>query len=556
MSNNYRININILKHSLFKWTILFAILFLPLWATLSDYGITCDEPIYMEATLNIKKWLSLETADKLKREIIDQYWKPDPRRNIHPSGLKWFYVIAQKTIFWEKDAYMQNGIFNILLFSISVIIFLNWWNRNSFWRHLFFVLILLTIPRFFAHIHFPATDIPMTSFLLLFLVCLERTLLGKGFWVAGLVLGFLASIKITSLLLTFPIFLAMIIGHRDKLITVLVRLSLVCLVGLIFFYIINPDYWYSPFSRSFEFLSQTLTRKTWTPVTLFFNGHYYSYRGPFYYPFIIFLITTPILHIVLLLTGLVSCSLNNNLRKDFKTTLLFICLLFPFIILALPISPAHDGIRYLLPAFPFALCFMVVGLEKLWLFMKNQSKIGFGMVFSRYAVAIIMVTLFAIDIYGPARFPPFELSYYNKIVGGISGAYKRGYETTYWWEIINDDVIEHLNNLCGNAYVYFPLSPTDLFFTHMTKANKINFRPTQKPNEAEFMLIYGRPFVGFWEFHSRSTLKKNHIKPYKIWEISLDSVPLMRLYRLESVSTKLYDPKKPSSFNDLKIDQN
>ena len=496
------IDIKKLNYSLLKWFIPFVFLLLPLWATLSDYGITWDEPIYMEATLKIKQWLGLGLTEKLNPEVIDQYWKTDPRRNVHPSGLKWFYIIAQKAIFWEQDPYKQNGFLNTLFFSMTVIIFLNWWDKNAFGRHLAYVLILLTIPRFFAHIHFPATDIPMTSFLLLFIVCLDRMLLGRGFWLAGIIFGILVSIKFTSLLLVFPIFLAMTVGHRDRLKTVLIQLSLVCLTGLVFFYIINPDYWYSPLSRSIEFLTQTLTRKSWTPVTLFFNGHYYSYRGPYHYPFTIFLITTPILHMVLLLTGVITCILNKSLFKNFKTFLLFIGLATPFVILSLPMSPAHDGIRYLLPAFPFAICFMVLGLEKLWLFIKDQSSTGFLKVFSRYAASVVMLFLFAIDIYGPARFPPFELSYYNKLIGGIPGAYRKGFETTYWWEIMNHDVIEQLNRICGNAYVYFPLPPIDLFFKHMIKANKISFRPTKNPNEADFMIIYGRPFVRFWEFHT------------------------------------------------------
>ena len=132
MSDNNQINRESIIHSIFKWIFPFAILFLPLWATLPDYGISCDEPIYMEATLHIEKWLSLGITEKLDPKKIDQYWKTDPRRNVHPSGLKWFYIIAQKAIFWEKDAYKQNAFLNILLFSISVIIFLNWWDRDSF----------------------------------------------------------------------------------------------------------------------------------------------------------------------------------------------------------------------------------------------------------------------------------------------------------------------------------------------------------------------------------------------------------------------------------------
>jgi hypothetical protein len=189
MSDNNRTIVRILNYSFLKWIIPFFLLLVPLWITLYDYGITWDEPIYMEATLKIKQWLSLPSLEMMNPEVINRYWKTDPGRNVHPSGLKWFYIIAQKTIFWEKDPYRQNGLLNILFFSVSIIIFLNWWDKNSYWRPLSYVLILLTIPRFFAHIHFPATDIPMISFLLLFLVYLDRMLFRKSFWLAGIFLG-------------------------------------------------------------------------------------------------------------------------------------------------------------------------------------------------------------------------------------------------------------------------------------------------------------------------------------------------------------------------------
>ena len=71
-------------------------------ATLTDYGITSDEPIYMEAAWNIEKWLSLKPNKIFNQNEIDRYWKTDPIRNVHPSGVKWLYLTAQKSIFWEN----------------------------------------------------------------------------------------------------------------------------------------------------------------------------------------------------------------------------------------------------------------------------------------------------------------------------------------------------------------------------------------------------------------------------------------------------------------------
>jgi hypothetical protein len=40
---------------------------------------------------------------------------------------------------------------------------------------------------------------------------------------------------------------------------------------------------------------------------------------------------------------------------------------------------------------------------------------------------------------------PFQLSYYNRLVGGIRGAYRRGLETTYFMEAITPAFLQTLN---------------------------------------------------------------------------------------------------------------
>ncbi len=524
--------LNITRSESIRSLILLLLICLPLLATLSDYGITSDEPIYMEAAWNIKKWLSLDLQKMFNRNEIDRYWKTDQRRNVHPSGVKWLYLIAQKTIFWEKDPYRQNGVLNVLIFSISLTIFLKWWSEDLFIRAVFYIIILFTIPRFFGHTHFPATDIPMTSLLILLVAGMDRIIFHKSFWILGIILGFFISIKITSFLLTLPVLAAAFIWYRKEWKRLLIRMIFICIIGVTIFYVINPDYWFDPVSRLKEFVTQSITRRSWTPFTVFFDGHFYDYRGPFYYPFTIFLITTPILHILLLLTGLASAIFNKTAHTDFKVSLIFLCLIFPFILLTLPISPAHDGIRYLLPAFPFAACFMTLGLERIWAFIRDQSNSTLKTIMLRWIVAVILLIIFAGDLKSPARYPPFELSYYNRIVGGISGAFKRGYETTYWWEILNNEVLERLNETCFGSYVYFPISPMNYYFKHMNDFKKIEFIPTGDIKKAQFMLIFGRPYVNFWEVKTWPLFKKLHEKPILIWGIKLDSIPILNLYRI------------------------
>jgi hypothetical protein len=43
------------------------------------------------------------------------------------------------------------------------------------------------------------------------------------------------------------------------------------------------------------------------------------------------------------------------------------------------------------------------------------------------------------------RIHPYELSYYNELVGGPRGAWRRGFELTYWYDAFNPSVMDELN---------------------------------------------------------------------------------------------------------------
>ena len=515
--------------------ILFLLITLPLLLTLPRYGVTFDEPIYLEAARNVQKWMGLPGGRFFDPETIARYWKTDPLRNVHPSGLKWIYLIAGKIIFWENDPYLQNRILNVLLFGICLTVFLCWWTEDSPGSRILYVLLLLTIPRLFAHLHFAATDIPMTALLLLLVVCLDRTLLLGKYWLSGVLLGLLVCIKITSVLLTIPLFVTFLVWYRKRWRVIVTRLAVICLLGVLVFYLLNPDWWFSPLSRCREFLTSTLTRHAWTPFTLYFGGHFYDYRGPWYYPFVIFVITTPLLYLACLFAGVAWRVKEARARLEIKSVLLFVGLATPFALLALPLSPAHDGIRYLLPAFPFALCFMTTGIRNGWRYITGGPAPGKKGLAARCTVAVAGIALLGADLHSPARYPPFELSYYNLLVGGVSGARRKGYETTYWWETFNPKALEEVNRRCKGATVYFPAPPTDLFFEQMRTQGRIAFTPTQeRPQDADFMLIIGRPFVRFWEAKTWPLYRGAGKVPVPVWEIALDSVPLLRLYRIKT----------------------
>jgi hypothetical protein len=515
--------------------LVFLLFSAPVLFTLPDYGITHDEPIYMEASRSIRQWLSLDLRTMLSRESIEEHWKTDPLRNVHPSGVKWLYLIAQGTVFWEKDPYTQNRMFFIFVFAGSLVLFLQWNFAPSLSKSILAILLVLSIPRFFAHAHFAATDMPMTAFLMLFTVATSRSMAQGNPWLAGILLGILASIKVTSVLLALPLLAYFLILHRTPARKAIRTASLLALTAGLTFYVLNPDWWFSPLSRSMEFIAQTLTRKNWAPLSVYFGGTVYHYRGPFTYPFVMFFITTPLLHLLCLLAGFGYFFCDKTRRTDPRMIAGFVGFFTPFVLLALPLSPTIDGIRYLLPAFPFAVCWMTTGFMVLWNFIARSPGKSLVPAALRMGLAVVSLALFALDVQNPARKPPYELSYYNSSVGGLTGAHQRGYETTYWWEILNDSALREVNSLTSGSRVYFPVLPTDLFFKHAMEKRKLAFSVVEDFREAEFTLVFGRPNVSYWEKHIRSVLNKEDKIILPVWELSIDSVPLLRLHKIRQM---------------------
>ena len=67
------------------------------------------------------------------------------------------------------------------------------------------------------------------------------------------------------------------------------------------------------------------------------------------------------------------------------------------------------------------------------------------------------------------RIHPYELSYYNELIGGPRGAWERGFELTYWYDAFNDKVIAELNRR-------LPPSAEVDFLNDKTKTSVSRFR--------------------------------------------------------------------------------
>ena len=85
------------------------------------------------------------------------------------------------------------------------------------------------------------------------------------------------------------------------------------------------------------------------------------------------------------------------------------------------------------------------------------------------------------------RIHPYELSYYNELIGGPRGAWERGFELTYWYDAFNGPVIDDLNRkLPPNAQVDFLNDKTDSAVTSSRSSRPwASFRGDIRRSEAD-----------------------------------------------------------------------
>jgi hypothetical protein len=141
----------------------------------------------------------------------------------------------------------------------------------------------------------------------------------------------------------------------------------------------------------------------------------------------------------------------GQIRRD-RLPLYFLVHFLTFPVLRMLPTPAHDGIRLFLPTFFFLAALAGWGTVALARDICRRTRMP----------APIAVSVLAALVLGPAaldlaRIHPFELSYYNALIGGPRGAWHRGFELTYWFDAFNGQTLEELNQkLPPGAELDFP----------------------------------------------------------------------------------------------------
>ncbi len=508
-------------------------------------GYSWDEVLaYFAGSENFLEWLS-QVRERILAGQWDSIWEPAFHRqywplmtpenqrffnfNGHPPLTRFLPTITWYFFHdWMGD-FPSYRLSPAIIFSIAVMVLFRVMARQfDYATGLFAALSLVLMPRVFGHAHIAATDTTLMAFWLFTVVAFYKGLEDKR-WSYGfaVLLGLAFSVKFTGLMIPLSLILFMILAREKRAwrnVAVAAIISPVVLIAL------NPTWWVGSFSNFLDhYILASLTRVEYFPIPVYYLGEVHPVYAPWHHPLVMTAVTVPT---VILLFALLGGIYAVKQRADRWVLLLLSQVIFYYGILILPISPDYDGIRLFLPVFPYLACLAALGFRGLrdWaLQYKGRWPSALGQLGMKKIMALIFVLVFFWPAVRLASIHPFYLEYYNGLAGGVAGANRLGFETTYWFDTLTASAREEINKLPPNSKVgFFP--GIDLYSQYLQKRGLLRKDLILTKKDFHYMVLMPRismmvqsPYLLRWYFEE---------KPYYV--LSQDGIPMLLIYKTEN----------------------
>ena len=531
-------------------------------ATQGDYGVVSDVPNYFFSSMRQLAWLEDFTqsllggspADAVNRDSVLEHWRWMPERNLHPplsreiGGASWFVF---RDLLGTVGAYRVGVMLTFACLTGACAAFTAI-AAGSLTAGAGAGLTILTIPALFAHGHFAHTDLFLSAFWFGAAACLYLWLESPrpGLLIgAGLLLGAALATKFTGLLLV-PVLGIWLLVRRPG--DAAWALPILALFAAAVFFLSNPVFWVDPKLGFADYFGAGLDRVEGIggAIQTEYFGRFYTYRGPWHYPVMWTAIVIPPTLIVAITAGL----FDGRRKKLIGFCLLNIAVLY--LALLLPTAPMHDGVRLFLPVFPFFAILSGVGtvfiVDRTGRLIRSDDRR-----MTPVLASLALLLLFLPAAAAVVRTHPYQLSYFNLLIGGTAGAAEKGLEVTNLKEVLNDEVLLDLSSsiaadaaidgglfleeLCfyqtldraphswnvETAWPAMDADGSDLVLACRGDAIRepaVVNRPVQDP---DFLFVLNRKAMwrGIeWALHEQEAV------PF--YQVSLDGVPLLSVYRM------------------------
>src|SRR5689334_18869163 len=433
--------------------------------TAGDYGVVWDEPAYFHASDLHIEWLKKLVQgphDNLSALLDDkgiaEAWHWNPYNVPHPPLSRILSGLTHLFLHPFLDKFTSYRVAPALFFAALVTV-AYLWLKELFGElaGIFSALTILLMPNLFAFAHMAVTDLPLAS-----LWFLTTYAFWKGIknclWsiLLGVVWGLALATKFPAVLIPIPVVLWAQMFQRNRYSN---NIFAMLFVAPLIMLAMQPYLWHNTGVRVLEFLYEGITRGNRPDTNFgvaFFGSTLLSSQLPWYYSFFIVGVTTPEPFILLALIGILSIAWRSEQRAALM--LFLVSGMFVMSLGLLPGAVLHDGVRQLVSALPFMAALAAAGFHSVFSLLVQLgsqhlqlARLNVGKV----KIAVFLLPLFCLspllDLY---LSHPFQLSYYNRLVGGPPGAYHVGLETSYFMEAFTPKFLRTLNQkLPPNAII-------------------------------------------------------------------------------------------------------
>ncbi len=316
------------------------------------------------------------------------------------------------------------------------------------------------VPRVFFHAHLTCFDIPITAVSFAVLYAFWRSLSSR-WWavVAAFLWGVALLTKLNSFFLPITLMLWWGIAGLRGLTWSRWRLSLppfplalllMPLVGLPMLFLFWPWLWYDALASFGKYLSFHLDHEHY--FQYYFGRAYQSPPFPVAMPYVLTLVTVPVITVVLFVVGVGRCffwpapewlrcprgwwSQQEELHGDWgRGAFVLVNLAFPITLIAMPNTPVFGGVKHWFLSMPFFCLIAAHGLH--WLLVLARGGLPRRLQNASPALRWSGATVLAVVLLAPAvrdtlRYVPFGTAYYNEFIGGLPGAADSRMQRQFW----------------------------------------------------------------------------------------------------------------------------
>lgn len=329
----------------------------------------------------------------------------------------------------------------------------------------------------------------------------------KRLTLAGIALGFALLARETHLML-YPMMLIMMIIKNKTTKTKFSKKLLYQIFGifgisfLTFFCFWPMPFFHLDYMIDF-FWKLRLTTTTSIPEVFF--GKLMFVPIPYY--FVYFIITTPLIILILCLIGLKK--IDRSKKWVWYCLVLWLC--FPFLMSFYP--KKEQGIRYIIQiTIPLSLI-AALGYETL--ISKLTTKFNYKLLF--------LIPLFVYQFIILWRITPYYIDYFNILVGGAKGVYEKRLFHLAWWGEGSKEAGDYINaHAPKGATVGIAANPSHTFPPMPGK--KVSLYEKNKKYDYVIVNFYNVVRIGFDD----SEIKRNY---NVVYSVMADGAPIVQVYQ-------------------------